>query len=152
MSDLPRVGGIDRTRPWSFEALGTDAAFGLDLGASSNGDWALASGEACLLQDLAHRFATPRGSYAIDPAFGSDVFDFLNAEMDELTRNALAVEVKETLEDDPRVDEATARVVVVGSVARVEVTVVIATRENPLNLVFGWDIDTRTLTEAALGD
>ncbi|MBT9485845.1 MAG: hypothetical protein IV100_12635 [Myxococcales bacterium] len=131
---------------WSELALGVDMAFGHDLVIGEGGDAELVGGGDCLAQDLVHRLETPKGSYLIDPEFGSKLHDFLHGPMDAMHLAAVALEVRSTCETDPRVAAAHCQARLTSdSYVELAVSVEVFDERNPLNLVIGWDLSSLTL-------
>lgn len=125
---------------------GTDVLALDDLSATAGGDAALVIGVDCLLQDLLHRWQTPRGSYEPHPEYGSDVFQWLHAAMDAHALLGIAVDLEEAAEEDPRVDEARVRAELDGDdQVRITAEITPIGIENPLNLVLNLATDTLTL-------
>ncbi|MCL4514158.1 MAG: hypothetical protein M1379_00965 [Firmicutes bacterium] len=126
------------------EHLGVDMAFSnTDFIIAPSGDVALASGRDCLLQDLMHRCTTPKGGLWYDAEFGVDIYSYLHTEDTLVMRLALEDELKEAVEQDPRLEPGS-------TVAQVEswemgkIVVKITCRPvdegNPINLVLGYSL------------
>lgn len=77
-----------------------------DFHFTPRGDAALAEGLAVVRQDLLARLVSPRGSHWAFPAEGSDLLEYVQAPLDELTRTEVLQEAERTLLEDARVLEA----------------------------------------------
>lgn len=152
MTDERQYSALEAATAWAPDALGTDVGFDTDVIASFSGEWDEVSGIACLVQDLVHRLQTPRGSYVLHPEYGSLVHEFLHTRMDAFGQRALAIEVRETFESDPRVEAAEVQLTVDdGGHVSARISLQVVERANPLNLVFGWDLARPSLVEVTSG-
>lgn len=125
-----------------YEHLGRDIRIAAgDLVANPAGDVQAASGLDCLKQDLALRLTTPVGSLWLDRTFGTRVYRYLNGSSTDLTRQALAQDLRLDAEADPRVEPGSASAEVLSwnaGVIRVRVTVRPVGEATPLSLVIGY--------------
>lgn len=128
-------------------ALGVDVEFGGDLKAGNDGDALLLGGRRCLVQDLFHALQTPRGSYEPHPEYGTDLYQWLHAEVTDATLRGFQADVEDTVEDDPRVQDARAeaRFDAASETIVASVEVVPLSGADPFNLVIGFGISALTL-------
>ena len=99
---------------------GTDFAGVMDITPSLRE----ASGPRCVIESVACRLITPRGSLWYDPAYGFDLRQFLNGHVQDTGQ--IAAGVVEQAELDERVDSAEARVTFVNGALTVEVSLVLS--------------------------
>lgn len=112
-----------------------------DLAPGSAGDVETVEGLACLRQDLAIRLTTPVGSWWLDSSYGTRVYRYLHGENTEMTRRALAQDLRLDAEADPRVEPGSAVAEVLQwdrSTLKVRVTVRAIGSPSPLSLVIGY--------------
>jgi phage baseplate assembly protein W len=107
MRNLAIFVGKDATMDRGY--LGTDMAYSRDFAVTADGDADLASGLACLAQDLKHALTTPRGDLWYDPTYGVDIYKYLKGENTETERLAMALDIILTIEADPRVVAGSAK-------------------------------------------
>ncbi len=89
--------------------LGTDVLFDQDgdLMVSSTGDLMIATGSECLLQDIQDRLSTIPGDLFAHSGWGCGIGRLLGA-MDRPLNRAIAIRyIRQSLEDDPRVQDNT---------------------------------------------
>jgi len=65
------------------------------------GDFELVKDENCFFQQLKHALETPKGAYFYDPDFGSRIYQFLHASMDNYTLIDFEIAIREVLETQP---------------------------------------------------
>ena len=136
------------------EFLGTDMRLdGADLRLAPTGDVALATGRACLLQDLMGRLGTPKGDLWSHPNYGVDLPRFIHVEDTPLNRLDLEMAVVEAMEADPRVEPGSAQAHVVDwgrNTLKLEASFIPVGETNAVSLVLGYDLQEITL-EAVIG-
>jgi hypothetical protein len=69
-----------------------------ELTQATNGDAPLCSGLDCLYQNIAIEAVTQKGDLFYEPTFGWSLYDFIQAEDDELTRMELRQRVRISLQ------------------------------------------------------
>lgn len=99
---------------------GTDFAGVMDITPSLRE----ASGPRCVIENVACRLITPRGSLWYDPAYGFDLRQFLSGHVQDTGQ--IAAGVVEQAEQDERVDQAEASVTFVGGALTVAVSLVLS--------------------------
>ncbi|MBM4394353.1 MAG: hypothetical protein FJ087_01530 [Deltaproteobacteria bacterium] len=130
--------------------LGTDILVReRDVVPAAQGDVELATGEACLAQDLAHRLGTPKGDLRRHPTYGVGLYRFLHLDATDVHVLDFQHSIAEEAEKDPRVEPGTAVVEVLSWDAREKIKCRLTCRpigsSNPLVLVLGYDLARVTL-------
>lgn len=83
--------------------LGTDIAWDAATGDVANSHFSLASGLENLLNALARRLSTPRGSLFYDQSYGYDLEQFVNSDVDADLLQEIRAGVREECLKDERV-------------------------------------------------
>ncbi|MFZ5826495.1 MAG: hypothetical protein ACOY94_19555 [Bacillota bacterium] len=112
-----------------------------DLAPYPAGDVETVQGLACLRQDLALRLTTPLGSWRFDAAFGTRVYRYLKGPNTELTRRAMAQDLRLDCEADTRVEPgSTTAEIVEWDRRRIVARITLQPRgsSNRLSLVIGY--------------
>lgn len=99
---------------------GTDFAGVMDVSPSLRD----VSGPRTVIENIACRLITPRGSLWYDPAYGFDLRQFLNGHVQDAGQ--IVAGVVEQAEQDERVDNAEARVTFVDAALTVDVSLVLS--------------------------
>ena len=82
-------------------SFGTDIALqNFDI-VLTYGDFELVKDENCFFQHLKHALEIPKGSYYYDPDFGSRIYQFLHANVDNYTLIDFEIAIREVLEIQP---------------------------------------------------
>lgn len=82
---------------------------------------AVVSGRRCLIEAIAHRLITPRGSLWYDPDYGYDLRQYLSGIT--VAAGSIAASVAAEAEKDERVEQASAVVTFSGSVLDVKLAI-----------------------------
>lgn len=117
----------------------TGADFGVDISFLSDLDpnFTLVSGFACLGQDLAHRFETPRGGLFYDGNYGTDIRGRLNEALSPKGQTKLASDIQAECMKDERVLACTARVQLATATSTLTVTISVNTAAGPFQFILG---------------
>ena len=112
--------------------------FGTDLTHLPDVTGQLVSGGENLIQALARRIQTPKGSLFYDPSYGSTLYDWLGEGIED-GGLALAVSLEVDIEEDPRVRSCTVNVTNL-HLRGIELSAHVDTNSGPLELIIAGDI------------
>jgi phage baseplate assembly protein W len=110
------------------------------------------SGIECVLQQIKVRLKTPKGSLFYDPAYGSDLFKFVQAEFTMQKLAYFASVVKDSIKAEPLVDNASIKVTTYENTMTsfyCKVSFAVLGYDNRLNLVVSADKKINIWEEAA---
>lgn len=131
------------------DLLGTDLAWtNGDVVVDATGDLAIETGDVCLVTDIVHRLSTWRGTYFRHRDHGMPWQTHLQNETDASVLLAVAQEIEQEVEQDPRVEPGSARATVQTlSYDRVRFNLTVTPIEgpHPLNLVIGGGLEDLTV-------
>ena len=117
----------------------------LDAALSASGEMIVTTSERAALQDIKVRVETPVGGLFYDASFGSRLLLNLNDEITPTVRQMMALELVDTIEQDPRVVRGSVAAEVIAWDERsvtVESSFRLIGSQNVYNLVVGIDQNT----------
>lgn len=100
--------------------------YGTDIGGTSDLDFTLVTGRAVVIQAVARRLLTPRGSLFYAPDYGIDLSGLLNARFNSALLARWKSEIERQAEQDDRVASCTATLTVNGQQLKISVALELA--------------------------
>lgn len=143
LSFLGTLGGSPEDAPQrrvAFKKPSQEAVnFGSDVSTlpALDDTFTLQRGLKVLSQNIARRLTTPRGALPFAPNFGTDVRQWLGAELGNEALGRLKAQIEAECEKDERVEEASVSVKYNAPTKALTIQIALATAQGPFRLVLG---------------
>lgn len=95
----------------------------------------------CVRQDLLNQFNTRKGERVMDPSFGTVIWDAIFEPLTEAAKNAIADDIREILNKEPRIEPEAVKVDEYASGILLEITVRYKVTDQRSNIKLSFDRD-----------